>query len=63
MEQLMDQAGAALVILIELGFICLCAGIGLKLSEIVWPHLQPVLKKHEPAIRQRVHELAKAINW
>ena len=63
MEQFVDQAAAALIILIELGFVSLCAGIGLKLSEIIWPHLEPILKKYEPAVRERVHEFAKAIYW
>ncbi len=63
MEQFVDQAAVALVILIELGFICLCAGIGYKLAEIIWPHLQPLLKKYEPAMRQRIHDFAKAIYW
>ena len=63
MEQLMDQGAAFMVIMFEIGFLCLCAAAGYKAADLLWPHLQPLLKKHEPALRQRIHELAKAINW
>ena len=63
MEQLMDQGGAFMVIMFELVFLSLCSTAGYKVAELLWPHLKPVLKKNEPAIRQRVHEFAKAINW
>ena len=59
----MDQGAAFLVIVLAWGFIFANAMAGYKVAELLWPHLKPVLKKHEPAVRERVHAFAKAINW
>lgn len=47
-------------LVIEFAVMSAIAVILTKLYERI---VEPAIKKHEPAVRERVHEVAKAINW